>query len=127
VTILLEELNDLKGVEYDAYKISLKNLDQFGSEFVAVNPNSKIPAMLDYDVSPPLRVFESGSILKYIAEKHGAFVPTDPARRVECFNWLFWQVGAAPYIGGSRAACEPPDEEIVSAPVCCTGVAGTAM
>jgi GST-like protein len=99
-TILLEELNDLKGVEYDAWKIDIFKLDQFGSEFVEANPNSKIPTLLDVSLSPPLRVFESGNILKYIAEKHGAFVPTDLRGRTECYNWLFWLQGAAPYIGG---------------------------
>lgn len=100
VTILLEELHDWKGVEYDAWKISIFDLDQFGTDFVAVNPNSKIPAMLDTSFDPPLRVFESGSILKYIAEKHEAFIPTETRKKVECFNWLMWQMGSAPYIGG---------------------------
>lgn len=90
----------MKGVEYDAWKISIFDLDQFGSEFVSVNPNSKIPALLDTSFDPPLRVFESGSILKYIAEKHDAFIPKDPRLRVECYNWLFWQMGGAPYLGG---------------------------
>ena len=100
ITILLEELNDIKGVEYDAWKISIFDLEQFGSEFVTINPNSKIPAMIDTSFQPPLRIFESGSILKYVAEKHDAFIPTDPRKRVECFNWLMWQMGGAPYIGG---------------------------
>lgn len=100
VTILLEELNDMKGVEYDAWRIKIMDLDQFGSEFVRINPNSKIPAMLDTSFDPPLRVFESGSILKYIAEKYDAFIPTDSRKKVECFNWLMWQTGSAPYIGG---------------------------
>ena len=100
ITILLEELNDSKGVEYDAWKISIFDLEQFGSEFVTINPNSKIPAMIDTSFQPPLRIFESGSILKYVAEKHDAFIPTDPRKRVECFNWLMWQMGGAPYIGG---------------------------
>mmetsp|Transcript_10985 Transcript_10985/g.18617 ORF Transcript_10985/g.18617 Transcript_10985/m.18617 type:complete len:287 (-) Transcript_10985:103-963(-) len=101
VAILLEELNDLKGIEYDAWKINIFELDQFGSEFVQINPNSKIPAMLDTSFDPPLRVFESGSIMKYVAEKYdGAFVPKDPRAKVECFNWLFWQMAGAPYIGG---------------------------
>ena len=100
-TILLEELNDLSGVEYDAWKIDIFALDQFGSEFVAANPNSKIPTLLDYAFKPPIRVFESGHILKYVAEKHGsAFIPTDPRAKTECFNWLFWLQGSAPYIGG---------------------------
>ena len=89
VTILLEEL----GVDYDGWLINFMNLDQFGSEFVEVNPNSKIPAMRDHSLDPPLRVFESGNILKYLAEKHSKFIPTDPRKRVECFNWLFWQIG----------------------------------
>ncbi|KAL7546745.1 hypothetical protein ACHAWF_010076 [Thalassiosira exigua] len=96
VTILLEEL----GVEYDAHFVDIMNQDQFGSEFVAVNPNSKIPAMLDCSVSPPQRVFESGSILLYLAEKEGKFVPEDPRKRTECINWLMWQMGTAPYLGG---------------------------
>ena len=100
VTILLEELAALKGVEYDAWKISIFDLDQFGSGFVAVNPNSKIPAMLDYGYDSPVRVFESGAILKYIAEKYDAFIPKDHAKKTETFNWLMWQMGTAPYIGG---------------------------
>jgi GST-like protein len=96
VTILLEELNYLKGIEYDAWKIEIFGLDQFGSDFVQINPNSKIPALLDTTHDPPLRVFESGSILKYIAEKYDAFIPKDPCERVECFNWLFWQMASAP-------------------------------
>lgn len=96
VTILLEEL----GVEYDAWKISIMQAEQFTSGFVAINPNSKIPAMTDNTLSPPLRVFESGSILLYLAEKTGKFIPKDPRARVECMNWLFWQMGSAPYIGG---------------------------
>eukprot|EP00545_Synedropsis_sp_CCMP1620_P013998 CAMPEP_0119006188 /NCGR_PEP_ID=MMETSP1176-20130426/2157_1 /TAXON_ID=265551 /ORGANISM="Synedropsis recta cf, Strain CCMP1620" /LENGTH=318 /DNA_ID=CAMNT_0006958077 /DNA_START=46 /DNA_END=1002 /DNA_ORIENTATION=- len=102
VTILLEELNDLKGIEYDAWKINMFDLDQFGSEFVnIVNPNSKIPAMLDISFDPPLRVFESGNILKYLAEKYDdAFLPKDPRSRVETFNWLFWNIGTAPLLGG---------------------------
>ena len=100
VTILLEELHDLKGVEYDAYKISILDLDQFGSDFVALNPNSKIPVMMDTSFDPPWRVFESGNILKYLAEKYDAFIPSDPRKKVETFNWLFWNMGSAPYIGG---------------------------
>ena len=100
VTILLEELNDLLGIEYDAYNVSILALEQFGSEFVALNPNSKIPVMMDTSFDPPLRVFESGNILKYLAEKYGAFIPTDPRKKVETFNWLFWNMGSAPYIGG---------------------------
>lgn len=96
VTILLEEL----GIEYDAYKINIMEGEQFGSEFVAINPNSKIPALLDYSVTPPQRVFESGSILLYLAEKEGKFLPTDARKKTECMNWLMWQMGTAPYIGG---------------------------
>eukprot|EP00242_Pyramimonas_sp_CCMP2087_P000755 CAMPEP_0198232120 /NCGR_PEP_ID=MMETSP1445-20131203/115561_1 /TAXON_ID=36898 /ORGANISM="Pyramimonas sp., Strain CCMP2087" /LENGTH=272 /DNA_ID=CAMNT_0043912771 /DNA_START=161 /DNA_END=979 /DNA_ORIENTATION=- len=95
-TILLEEL----GVEYDAWYIDIFQLKQFTSGFVEMNPNSKIPCMSDNDFTPPLRVFESGHILKYLAEKYGKFIPEDPRERVECFNWLFWLQGSAPYIGG---------------------------
>jgi len=96
VTILLEEL----GIDYDAWKINIMGLEQFGSDFVNINPNSKIPAMTDNTFDPPLRVFESGNIIKYLAEKHEKFIPTDARKRVECFNWLFWQMGSAPFIGG---------------------------
>ena len=101
VTILLEELLALgkKGAEYDAWLIRI-NGDQFGSGFVAINPNSKIPAMVDRSGPKPIRIFESGAILLYLAEKFGAFLPTDPAERAECFSWLFWQMGAAPFLGG---------------------------
>jgi GST-like protein len=102
VTIMLEELLaiGIQGAEYDAYPIRINNGDQFGSGFVAINPNSKIPALLDRSTTPPTRVFESGSILLYLAEKFGAFLPTEPAQRTECLSWLFWQVGSAPYVGG---------------------------
>lgn len=102
VTILLEELLALghTGAEYDAWLIRINDGDQFSSGFVEVNPNSKIPALLDRSVQPPLRVFESGSILLYLAEKFGCFLPTDLAGRTEALNWLFWQMGAAPYLGG---------------------------
>lgn len=102
VTILLEELLALghTGAEYDAWLIRIGEGDQFGSGFVGVNPNSKIPALLDRSVEPPLRVFESGSILLYLAEKFGALLPTDLASRTESLNWLFWQMGSAPYLGG---------------------------
>ena len=102
VTVLLEELLALghSGAEYDAWLIRINEGDQFGSGFVAVNPNSKIPALLDCSGPEPIRVFESGSILLYLAEKFGAFVPTDPAQRAECLSWLFWQMGSAPYLGG---------------------------
>lgn len=102
VTILLEELLALGhvGAEYDAWLIKIGEGQQFGSGFVEINPNSKIPALVDHSQNPPLRVFESGSILFYLAEKFKAFIPTDIAARTECLNWLFWQMGSAPYIGG---------------------------
>jgi len=102
VTILLEELLALghSDAEYDAWLIRINEGDQFSSGFVEINPNSKIPALLDRSSEPPTRVFESGSILLYLAEKFGAFLPTDPAGRTETLNWLFWQMGAAPYLGG---------------------------
>ena len=86
--------------EYDAYPIRINKGDQFGSGFVDVNPNSKIPALVDRSTTPPTRVFESGSILLYLAEKFGALLPTAPAQRTECLSWLFWQMGSAPYLGG---------------------------
>jgi GSH-dependent disulfide-bond oxidoreductase len=100
VTILLEEICDIQGIEYDAFNIDIMAQEQFGSDFVAINPNSKIPVMIDTSFDPPLRVFESGNILKYLAEKYSAFLPTDTRLRVETFNWLFWNIGSAPYIGG---------------------------
>jgi GST-like protein len=102
VTVMLEELLALgrSGAEYDAWPIRINQGDQFGSGFVAVNPNSKIPALLDRSGPKPIRVFESGAILLYLAEKFGAFLPTDTATRAECFSWLFWQMGSAPYLGG---------------------------
>ena len=102
VTILLEELLALgySGAEYDAWLINIGTGDQFGSGFVEINPNSKIPAMLDHSMSKPIRIFESGSILLYLAEKFGAFLPKDIAGRTETLNWLFWQMGSAPYLGG---------------------------
>lgn len=102
VTIMLEELLALghKGAEYDAWLIRIGEGQQFGSGFVAVNPNSKIPALMDRSGPKPIRVFESGAILTYLAEKFGALLPTEPAARAECFSWLFWQMGSAPYIGG---------------------------
>ena len=102
VTILLEELLALghSGAEYDAWLIKIGDGDQFGSGFVAVNPNSKIPALMDHSGATPIRVFESGAILQYLAEKFGAFLPTEPAARAECLSWLFWQMGSAPYLGG---------------------------
>ena len=102
VTVMLEELLELgfTGAEYDAWLIRINQGDQFGSGFVAVNPNSKIPALLDHSGPQPVRVFESGAILLYLAEKFGALVPTEPALRAECMSWLFWQMGSAPYLGG---------------------------
>ena len=102
VTVLLEELLALgkQDAEYDAYLINIGDGDQFGSGFVAANPNSKIPTLVDHSTSPPTRVFESGAILVYLAEKFGAFLPKDPTRRAECMSWLFWQMGSAPYLGG---------------------------
>ena len=102
VTVLLEELLAMgeQGAEYDAWLINIGKGDQFGSGFVDINPNSKIPALLDHSTSPPTRVFESGAILVYLAEKFGAFIPTDPTERAECMSWLFWQMGSAPYLGG---------------------------
>ena len=102
VTVLLEELLAIgkQDAEYDAYFINIGSGDQFGSGFVAANPNSKIPALVDHSTSPPTRVFESGAILVYLAEKCGAFLPTEPSARAECMSWLFWQMGSAPYLGG---------------------------
>ena len=102
VTILLEELLAAghAGAEYDAWLINIMEGDQFGSGFVDVNPNSKIPALSDHSGMTPIRVFESGAILVYLAEKFGAFLPTAPAERAECLSWLFWQMGSAPYLGG---------------------------
>jgi len=101
VTVLLEELLEL-GVdaEYDAYLINIGDGEQFGSGFVAINPNSKIPALLDRSTTPPTRIFESGAILVYLAEKYNAFLPSDASLRAECMSWLFWQMGSAPYLGG---------------------------
>ena len=102
VTVMLEELLALghRGAEYDAWLIRIAQGDQFGSGFVKVNPNSKIPALLDRSEPTPVRVFESGSILVYLAEKFGALLPTGRAARAECLSWLFWQMGSAPYLGG---------------------------
>ncbi|MBY3179669.1 glutathione-dependent disulfide-bond oxidoreductase [Rhizobium leguminosarum] len=102
VTIMLEELLALghEGAEYDAWLIKIGDGDQFGSGFVVVNPNSKIPALMDRSGPKPIRVFESGAILTYLAEKFGAFLPTEPSERAECLSWLFWQMGSAPYLGG---------------------------
>jgi GST-like protein len=102
VTVMLEELLQLgfTGAEYDAWLIRINQGDQFGSGFVDANPNSKIPALMDYSGTTPVRIFESGAILMYLAEKFGVFLPTDPALRAECLSWLFWQMGSAPYLGG---------------------------
>lgn len=102
VTVMLEELLALghTGAEYDAWLIRIGDGDQFGSGFVEVNPNSKIPALMDRSGPEPIRVFESGAILMYLAEKFGAFLPTEPAKRAECLSWLFWQMGSAPFLGG---------------------------
>ena len=102
VTVMLEELLRLghTGAEYDAWLIKINEGDQFGSGFVAVNPNSKIPALMDRSGPKPIRVFESGAILLYLANKFGAFLPEDAAARAECLSWLFWQMGSAPYLGG---------------------------
>jgi GST-like protein len=102
VTIMLEELLALgvSAAEYDAWLIMIGTGDQFGSDFVAINPNSKIPAMMDHSVSPPVRLFESGSMLFYLAEKFGHFLPTETHKRTETMNWLMWQMASAPYVGG---------------------------
>jgi GST-like protein len=102
VTVMFEELLEAghKAAEYDAWLIDISEGDQFGSGFVEVNPNSKIPALMDHSGDAPQRVFESGAILLYLAEKFGAFLPQDPARRTEALSWLFWQMGSAPYLGG---------------------------
>lgn len=102
VTVMLEELLELgiTEAEYDAHLVQILEGDQFSSGFVAVNPNSKIPALLDVSTQPPTRVFESGSILLYLAEKFNAFIPNEPANRTETLNWLFWQMGSAPLLGG---------------------------
>ena len=102
VTVMLEELLALGhgGAEYDAWLIRIQDGMQFGSGFVEVNPNSKIPALLDCSGPAPIRVFESGAILMYLAEKFGAFLPADAAQRAECLSWLFWQMGSAPFVGG---------------------------
>ena len=102
VTILLEELLSLgfNDAEYDAWMIKIGDGEQFGSDFVKINPNSKIPALMDHSTNPPTRVFESGAILLYLAEKFGTFLPSDSATRAECLSWLMWQMGSAPYLGG---------------------------
>jgi GST-like protein len=102
VTVLLEELLAIgkEGAEYDAWLINIGDGDQFGSGFVDINPNSKIPALVDHTTTPPTRVFESGAIMLYLAETFGAFVPMQGPERAECLSWLFWQIGSAPFLGG---------------------------
>ena len=102
VTVMLEELLQMgvDDAEYDAWLIKIRDGDQFSSGFVKVNPNSKIPVLVDHSLSPPIRVFESGNILLYLAEKFGAFLPQNTAARSECLSWLFWQMGSTPYLGG---------------------------
>jgi GST-like protein len=102
VTIMLEELleKDIKEADYDAFLVNIMDGDQFGSGFVSINPNSKIPALIDYSTEPATRVFESGSILLYLAEKFDAFLPKNQAKRTETLSWLFWQMGSAPMLGG---------------------------
>ena len=102
VTVMLEELLAAghSGAEYDAWLVNIMEGDQFSSGFVSANPNSKIPALMDHSTNPPTRVFESGSILLYLAEKFDAFLPKDPRKRTEALSWLFWQMGSAPYLGG---------------------------
>lgn len=102
ITVMLEELKELgvEGADYDLYKINIGDGDQFGSDFVEINPNSKIPALVDQSQSPSLKIFESGSILLYLAEKFGQLIPIDIHGRTETLNWLFWQIGAGPYVGG---------------------------
>ena len=102
VTVMLEELLQMgvDDAEYDAWLIKIRDGDQFGSGFVKVNPNSKIPVLVDHSLSPPIRVFESGNILLYLAEKFSAFLPQNTAARSECLSWLFWQMGSTPYLGG---------------------------
>lgn len=102
VTVMFEELLEAghSGAEYDAWLINIQEGDQFSTGFVGANPNSKIPALMDHSVTPAQRVFESGSILIYLAEKFGAFLPSEPAKRTEAISWLMWQMGSAPYLGG---------------------------
>jgi GSH-dependent disulfide-bond oxidoreductase len=102
VTILLEELlaKGIEQAEYDAWYIDINEGDQFGSGFVEVNPNSKIPALMDHSTAPATRIFESGAIMVYLAEKFNAFIPNDPSEKAECLSWLFWQMGSAPFLGG---------------------------
>lgn len=102
VHILLEELAELgvADAKYDAYAIDIGRGEQYGSDFVAINPNAKIPALVDYSANPPVKLFESDAILQYLAEKHQQFIPKSPEQRATCMNWLFWQTGSSPYVGG---------------------------
>ena len=102
VTVMFEELLEkgIKEAEYDAWPINIGDGNQFGSDFVAINPNSKIPALMDYSTNPPTRLFESGSMLLYLGEKFDSFIPKDHHAKAECMNWLFWQMASAPYLGG---------------------------
>lgn len=102
VTVMLEELLEagITAADYDAWLVNIMEGDQFGSDFVAMNPNSKIPVIVDHSVTPPQRVFESGAILHYLAEKFDAFIPKDPTAKTACMSWLFWQMGSAPLLGG---------------------------
>lgn len=119
ITVMLEELKLLEDVDidYNLYKIDISEGVQFGSDFVKINPNSKIPAMLDQSGDAPMRLFESGSILLYLAEKYGKFLPTDPADKVEAINWLFWQMGAAPYVGGGFGHFFAHSDVIIKYPI----------
>jgi GST-like protein len=101
-TVMLEELLEagITAADYDAWLVNIMESDQFGSDFVAMNPNSKIPVIVDHSVTPPQRVFESGAILHYLAEKFDAFIPKEPAAKTACMSWLFWQMGSAPLLGG---------------------------
>ena len=119
VTVMLEELLSLgySGAEYDAWLIRISDGDQFGSGFVAANPNSKIPALMDHSGPTPVRIFESGAILQYLAEKFGAFLPAGGAARAECLSWLFWQMGSAPFLGGGFGHFYAYD-------LCCESLAG---
>lgn len=102
VHMVLEELAELSvaNAEYDAYAIDIGRGQQYGSDFVAINPNAKIPALVDYGVNPPVKLFESDAIVQYLAEKYGHFIPKNPQKRADCMAWLFWQAGSSPYVGG---------------------------
>ena len=117
-TVMLEELLALghEGAEYDAWLININDGDQFGSGFVDINPNSKIPALCDHSTTPPTRVFESGAILVYLAEKFGELLPTEPSQRAECMSWLFWQMSSAAYLGGGFGHFTPTPRRSGSTP-----------